>query len=188
MSQALLGVTPRRLRLFRALPRPLDVGLRTLQLAVRRACPLLRLLQRGLGLAQRLERLPTTLLRLPIGLRRSLLPLRGRALRNEARIQAEPRRREIFVQEAALEQRPELWIDRSHAQRLRRLLERRPAQLPPAQVALNAIERRPVLDHRLVQVGALLSRDSGLLGRAESLARLHQRPHLGRILVDEGVE
>ena len=62
------------------------------------------------------------------------------------------------------------------------------AQLPPAQVALDAFERDAVLLDRLVQVGALLAGDGRLLRLPQPLARLDERPHLGRILVDELVE
>jgi hypothetical protein len=45
------------------------------------------------------------------------------------------------VQDPAFEQRLQLRVDRGHPQRLGRLLDGRAAQLAPAQVALDAVDR-----------------------------------------------
>jgi hypothetical protein len=52
----------------------------------------------------------------------------------------------------------------------------------------NAVEGDAVLLDRLVQVGALLARDRRFLRLPQPLARLDERPHLGRILVHELVQ
>ena len=82
------------------------------------------------------------------------------------------------MQDPALEQRLQLGIDRGDAQRLHRLLERRAAQLAPAQVALDSVERAAVLLDRGIQVGALLAGDRRLLRLPQPLPGLDQRPHL----------
>ena len=123
---------------------------------------------------------------LGLGRRRSGLRFLLRRSGNQSRVQPEAGRGQISRSQVARAppsrgqaRRPAGSASPSRA--LRRSVFR------PAQVALDAVSATGAPD-RLVQVGAFLAGDGGLLSLAKPLARLEQRPYLGRIFADELVE